>query len=85
MKYNLGTGKARTFFDLAYNTFKVDEYRWKYWIYWYSSRYPGQISQYFTQASMEKLKNIGYDEKFYSLEEGIEDYVKNYLQKEKYL
>jgi ADP-L-glycero-D-manno-heptose 6-epimerase len=37
--------------------------------------------QYFTEANMEKLKSIWYKEKFYSLEEGIEDYVKNYLDK----
>lgn len=76
--YNLGSGKARTFLDLVKNTFKamdiqenisfVDtplDIRDKY--------------QYFTEANMQKLVNIGYKEKFYSLEEGIEDYVKNYL------
>jgi len=82
--YNLGTGKARTFLDLVKNTFKamnVDEniefidtpedIRDKY--------------QYFTEANMEKLKNIGYSEGFSSLEEGIEDYVKNYLIVKNYL
>lgn len=81
--YNLGTGTARTFLDLAKNTFKacgVDEnisfidtpedIRDKY--------------QYFTEANMSKLKSIGYDREFYSLEEGIEDYVKNYLLEGKY-
>ncbi len=76
--YNLGTGKARSFLDLARNTFKAmskDEnisfidtpidIRDKY--------------QYFTQAKMSKLLTAGYDRNFYSLEEGIEDYVKNYL------
>jgi ADP-L-glycero-D-manno-heptose 6-epimerase len=33
---------------------------------------------------MEKLKGQGYSEKFYSLEEGIDDYVKNYLSQKKY-
>ncbi|OQX97829.1 MAG: ADP-glyceromanno-heptose 6-epimerase [Bacteroidetes bacterium 4572_117] len=82
--YNLGTGKARTFLDLVKNTFKamgVDEniefvdtpedIRDKY--------------QYFTEANMEKLINIGYSEGFSSLEEGIEDYVKNYLIGKNYL
>jgi len=81
--YNLGSGKARTFLDLVKNTFKnmgivedisfIDtpiDIRDKY--------------QYFTEANMNKLKNIGYTEKFYTLEEGIEDYVKNYLIAEKY-
>jgi ADP-L-glycero-D-manno-heptose 6-epimerase len=33
---------------------------------------------------MEKLKKAGYHKKFHSLEEGIEDYVKNYLSKQAY-
>lgn len=76
--YNLGSGKARTFVDLAKATFKalnktpeinfVDtplDIRDKY--------------QYFTEANMAKLKSIGYSQPFYSLEEGINDYVINYL------
>ena len=41
--------------------------------------------QYFTQAKMEKLFEAGYDKPISSLEDGINDYVKNYLIKEKYL
>ena len=76
--YNVGTGKGRTFLDLATNTFKAmgkepnitfiptpEDIRDKY--------------QYFTEANMSKLHKIGYDEPFYSLEAGIDDYVKNYL------
>jgi ADP-L-glycero-D-manno-heptose 6-epimerase len=78
--YNLGSGKARTFLDLATLTFKalglepkisfVDtplDIRDKY--------------QYFTEADMSKLKAAGYDKHFHTLEEGISDYVKNYLVK----
>ena len=81
--YNLGTGKARTFLDLAKNTFKalslseniefIDtpiDIRDKY--------------QYFTEANMQKLIDAGYHQKFHSLEEGVEDYVKNYLINENY-
>lgn len=81
--YNLGSGKARTFVDLATNTFKamglepninfVDtpaDIRDKY--------------QYFTQANMNKLKSIGYLKPFHTLEEGVQDYVQNYLLTEKY-
>ena len=81
--YNLGSGKARTFLDLATNTFnvlKVDvnidfidtpiDIRDKY--------------QYFTEANMSKLINEGYVTPFHSLEEGVEDYVKNYLIDEKH-
>ena len=78
--YNLGTGKARSFYDLAANTFKAmgkdvniefidipEDIRDKY--------------QYFTEANMDKLRNAGYDKEFTSLEDGVEDYVKNYLMK----
>lgn len=81
--YNLGTGKARTFDDLVKATFTgmgkkaVIEYidmpediRDKY--------------QYFTEADMDKLKNSGYTKEFYSLENGIDQYVKNYLLKKEY-
>jgi ADP-L-glycero-D-manno-heptose 6-epimerase len=76
--YNLGTGQARTFYDLAAATFKAlnlapnieyvdmpEDIRDKY--------------QYFTEANMEKLKSIGYTDKFYSLEDGVFDYVTQYL------
>ena len=76
--YNIGTGKGRTFLDLVKNTFKgmdieenisfIDtpvDIRDKY--------------QYFTEATMDKLFSIGYNKPLYSLEEGVEDYVKNYL------
>ncbi|OQX73549.1 MAG: ADP-glyceromanno-heptose 6-epimerase [Bacteroidetes bacterium 4484_249] len=76
--YNLGTGKARSFLDLATATFKsmdlkpdiefVDtplDIRDKY--------------QYFTEAEMGKLRSAGYNKNFYSLEEGIEEYVQEHL------
>jgi ADP-L-glycero-D-manno-heptose 6-epimerase len=82
--YNLGTGKARTFLDLAKNVFKnlnieenitfIDtpvDIRDKY--------------QYFTEANMNKLHSIGYSKGFHTLEEGIAEYVKEYLAKEKYM
>jgi ADP-L-glycero-D-manno-heptose 6-epimerase len=81
--YNLGSGKARTFLDLVKNTFKAlekepqisfvptpEDIRDKY--------------QYFTEANMSKLKSIGYNKPFYTLEEGVADYVKNYLIGGKY-
>ena len=40
--------------------------------------------QYFTEANMDKLKSIGYDIPFHGLEQGISDYVKNYLVPGKY-
>lgn len=81
--YNVGTGKARSFNDLACNTFKamdltpnisyIDtplDIRDKY--------------QYFTEAKMDKLRKAGYTKPFTSLEDGVEDYVKNYLIGKRY-
>ncbi|NDK54564.1 ADP-glyceromanno-heptose 6-epimerase [Pontibacter fetidus] len=81
--YNLGSGQARTFLDLALNTFDAmgvtpnidfmdtpENLRDNY--------------QYFTEANMSKLRSIGYDKPFYSLEEGVKDYVQGYLMEGKY-
>jgi len=76
--YNLGTGTARSFNDLVKATFHgldlkphieyinmPEDIRDKY--------------QYFTEANMHKLREAGYAEPFYTLEEGVDDYVRNYL------
>lgn len=79
--YNLGTGKARTFLDLATNTFRAMNLKPN--ISFVDT--PEDIRdtyQYFTEANMNKLRMAGYDMPFYSLEAGIEDYVKSYLVKE---
>lgn len=81
--YNLGSGRAQTFLNLVNNTFAavnktpaiefIDtpiDIREKY--------------QYFTEANMQKLKAIGYSTQFTTLEEGVQDYVKNYLEGKKY-
>ena len=81
--YNVGTGKARSFYDLADNTFKalhlktniefIDtplDIRDKY--------------QYFTEAKMDKLRKAGYDKTFTTLEDGVNDYVTNYLIGKRY-
>ncbi len=81
--YNVGSGKARSFNDLVkaiFTALKIDaniEYidtpediRDKY--------------QYFTEADMQKLISVGYDNGFYSLEDGVKEYVANYLQSESY-
>jgi len=79
--FNLGTGKARSFYDLAVATFQAmglnpvidfiempESLQAKY--------------QYFTQANIDKLRQVGYSEAFYSLEDGVADYVQNYLMQE---
>ncbi|HAK62665.1 MAG TPA: ADP-glyceromanno-heptose 6-epimerase, partial [Alphaproteobacteria bacterium] len=76
--YNAGTGKARSFADLAHAVFAAMglppsiEY----------TDTPEEIRaayQYFTQADMRRLRALGYDRPFTELEDGISDYVKNYL------
>ncbi len=82
--YNLGTGIARSFLDLTKATFNAmqiepnisfidtpEDIRDKY--------------QYYTKANMSKLIESGYDQPFYSLEEGVKDYVENYLSPNEYL
>jgi ADP-L-glycero-D-manno-heptose 6-epimerase len=81
--YNLGSGKARTFLDLANNVFYALDKKPK--IEFIDT--PKDIRdtyQYFTEANMDKLKSIGYDIPFHGLEQGISDYVKNYLVPGKY-
>lgn len=76
--YNLGTGKARSFHDLAVSTFKAmgRETNIEY------IDIPEDIRetyQYFTEAAMQKLCSQGYNRPFTSLEEGVMDYVSGYL------
>ncbi len=81
--YNLGTGKARTFLDLAKATFKAMDRKPE--IEFIDT--PADIRekyQYFTEAPMEKLRKAGYDKPFYSLEEGIEEYVQEFLMNHRY-
>jgi ADP-L-glycero-D-manno-heptose 6-epimerase len=81
--YNLGTGKARTFVDLAKATFAALDLEPK--IEFIDT--PEDIRdkyQYFTEANMTKLIAVGYNRPFTSLEDGVGDYVKHYLKNEKY-
>lgn len=81
--FNLGTGTARTFNDLVKATFSAmnlasnvsyidtpEDIRDKY--------------QYFTEANMQKLRAVGYEKSFTTLEDGVKDYVQNYLLDKKY-
>lgn len=78
--FNLGTGQARSFYDLAGSVFSAlglesriafkdipEDIRDKY--------------QYFTEARMDKLIQAGYSQAFTSLEDGITDYVQEFLEK----
>jgi ADP-L-glycero-D-manno-heptose 6-epimerase len=80
--YNLGTGKARTFNDLVKATYTALD-KEPFIVYIDMPEDIRDKYQYFTEANMQKLRNAGYSEPFYSLEDGIHDYVTNYLVKEK--
>ena len=76
--YNLGSGTARTFEDMAKAVFAA-------------AGKPAQIEytpmppairdkyQYFTEAKMDRLKAAGFNQPMTVLEDGITDYVRNYL------
>jgi ADP-L-glycero-D-manno-heptose 6-epimerase len=78
--YNIGTGKARTFLDLVHATFSAmgispniefidtpQDIRENY--------------QYLTEANILKLNQAGYSKSVTSLEDGVRNYVQNYLMK----
>ena len=79
--YNVGTGKARSYLDLTAAVFKsmklspdikfIDtptEIRDRY--------------QYFTEADVRKLREMGYSRSFTELETGVDEYVSNYLEQD---
>lgn len=81
--FNVGTGKARSFADMAAALFTAvgkplqihydempNELRDKY--------------QYFTEAKMDRLRAAGFTQPMHSLEEGVKDYVQNYLMKDEH-
>jgi ADP-L-glycero-D-manno-heptose 6-epimerase len=81
--YNMGAGKARSFNALVNATFAAMDKRSE--IEYIPT--PEDIRdkyQYFTEANMAKIRKIGYDKPFTSLEDGVKDYVQNYLIPNKY-
>lgn len=81
--YNVGSGKARSFKDLVLATFSAMEVEPS--IEFIDT--PEDIRetyQYFTEADMGKIQLAGYSDDFYSLEEGVKDYVQQYLIPAKY-
>lgn len=80
--YNLGTGNAQSFYDLASFTFTAQGLTPV--IDFIEMPLDLQATyQYFTEANMKKLLDAGYTNPFYSLKEGVTDYVQNYLVPEK--
>lgn len=81
--YNLGTGKAATFNHLATQIFKALDIAENI-TYIDIPEDIRDTYQYFTEANMSKLKSIGYHGNFLSVEEGVMDYIKNYLKDTRY-
>ncbi|MDE0926291.1 MAG: ADP-glyceromanno-heptose 6-epimerase [Methylophilaceae bacterium] len=79
--YNIGTGSARSFKDLATNVMKSMNREPDITYIDMPKDLQGKY-QYFTEATMQKLRHVGYTQAFYSLEEGVKDYVQNYLMQE---
>ena len=82
--YNLGSGRARSFLDLTRATFQAlgvpenigfidtpEDIRDTY--------------QYFTEADLSKLRGIGYDREMTALEDGVGEYVRDFLTKDRTL
>ena len=76
--YNLGSGKARSFRDLAEATFEAASLEPKITYIEMPQELRGKY-QYFTEANMQKLRNAGYTKSFTSLEDGVKQYVGEYL------
>ena len=79
--YNVGTGKARSFKDLALSTFKAANMPEKITYFDMPEELKGKY-QYFTQADMSKLRAAGYDKAFTELEDGVADYVQAFMATE---
>ena len=76
--YNIGTGKARSFADLAKAGFTAINKDSKInFIDMPESLQPKY--QYYTQANMDKLRKAGYSKPFTELEDGVKDFVERYL------
>lgn len=78
--FNVGTGRAQSFRELAEATFHALNKEPNI-IYIDMPEHLKERYQYYTQADMEKLRSVGYEGAFSSLEEGCSDYVKEHLAK----
>lgn len=79
--FNVGTGKARSFKDLALSVFGAVGKEPKINYIDMPEELKGKY-QYYTQADMTKLRNAGYSKEFTELEDGIRKYVLDYMASE---
>ncbi len=82
--YNVGTGRAHSWLDLAYAVFRAlkmePQIEFVEMPEWLKPRY-----QYFTQANISKLRRLGYPGKFYTFENAVSEYIRDYIEKERHL
>lgn len=82
--YNVGAGRARTWNDLVTSLFNAIGKPANI-EYIDLPQHLAEKYQYFTEANLNKIKSVGYNQATTSLEDGVNDYVKNYLLKNSYL
>jgi ADP-L-glycero-D-manno-heptose 6-epimerase len=78
--YNLGTGEARSFLDMA--SAVADAMGEELTVDWIDT--PADLRdkyQYFTEAKVERLREAGFSRTFTSLEDGVKRYVQQFLSK----
>ncbi|MDR3611146.1 MAG: ADP-glyceromanno-heptose 6-epimerase [Ignavibacteriaceae bacterium] len=82
--YNAGSGKAQSWNALVKSIFTALDKPVKIDYIELPSHLKAKY-QYFTEADISKIKKAGYTQQLFSLEDGVADYVKNYLLKDKHL
>jgi ADP-L-glycero-D-manno-heptose 6-epimerase len=81
--YNVGTGKARTWNDVAHALFAATNQKSDIEYIEMPEAMRPQY-QYFTQADVKKLRIAGYTKRFTELEDSVKDYV-SYLERKGYI
>ncbi len=85
--YNVGSGVSRSFGDIAKLVVRTARGQVDPEEVIVKKTMPEEMRrryQYYTCANLEKLREAGYRKEFYSLEEGVEDYIVNYLKQGMY-
>lgn len=79
--FNVGSGAARSFYDLAAATWAAMGMDAKIGFKDMPEQLRGKY-QYYTCANLDKLRTVGYTKPMTSLEDGIREYVQKYLNQE---
>ena len=79
--FNVGTGHAQSFRELAEATFLALNMQPNIVYIDMPEKLRGKY-QYYTQANMDQLRGVGYNKPFFDVENGVKDYVLEHLNKE---